>query len=66
MYKRQAHAIIGTKGFDFIDGLDPAKYDFQVFKGIEIDKHPYGIFLSTELRNSTSNKTQRKAAKANQ
>ena len=37
-----AHAIIGTKGFDFIAGLDPAAYDFQVFKGIEIDKHPYG------------------------
>ena len=37
-------------------------YDWQ----ITIDKHPYGIFLSTELRNSTSNKTQRKAAKANQ
>ena len=37
-----AHAIIGTKGFDFITGLDPAVYDFQVFKGIEVDKHPYG------------------------
>lgn len=37
-----AHAIIGTKGFDFIDGLNPQAYDFQVFKGIEIDKHPYG------------------------
>ncbi|MBR5858097.1 MAG: nicotinamidase, partial [Phascolarctobacterium sp.] len=28
-----AHAIIGTKGFDFIPGLDPAAYDFQVYKG---------------------------------
>lgn len=37
-----AHAIIGTKGFDFIAGLDPQKYAFQVFKGIEPDKHPYG------------------------
>lgn len=37
-----AHAIVGTKGFDFIDGLDPKAYDFQVYKGIEIDKHPYG------------------------
>lgn len=37
-----AHAIIGTKGFDFIDGLDPKAYDFQIFKGIEPDKHPYG------------------------
>ncbi len=36
------HAIVGTKGFDFISGLDPQSYDFQVYKGIEIDKHPYG------------------------
>lgn len=37
-----AHAVVGSKGFDFIAGLDPAAYDFQVFKGIEPDKHPYG------------------------
>ena len=37
-----AHAIVGTNGFDFLDGLDPLAYDFQAFKGIEIDKHPYG------------------------
>lgn len=37
-----AHAIVGTKGFEFIAGLDPKAYDFQVFKGIEPDKHPYG------------------------
>lgn len=37
-----AHAIVGTKGFEFISGLDPKAYDFQVFKGIEPDKHPYG------------------------
>ncbi len=37
-----SHAIIGTKGFDFIDGLDPQAYNFQVYKGIEVDKHPYG------------------------
>lgn len=37
-----SHAIVGTKGFDFIPGLDPKAYDFQVYKGIEPDKHPYG------------------------
>ena len=37
-----SHAIIGTKGFDFIDGLDPNNYDFQVYKGIEPNMHPYG------------------------
>lgn len=37
-----SHAIVGTKGFDFIDGLDAKAYDFQVYKGIEPDKHPYG------------------------
>ena len=38
----KAHAIVGTKGFEFIAGLDPAKYDFQVYKGIQPDMHPYG------------------------
>ncbi|MEG0970537.1 MAG: isochorismatase family protein [Acidaminococcaceae bacterium] len=37
-----AHAIVGTKGFDFIPGLDPAGYAYQAYKGIEPDKHPYG------------------------
>ena len=37
-----SHAIVGTKGFEFIPGLNPTAYDFQVYKGIEIDKHPYG------------------------
>ena len=36
------HAIVGTKGFEFIPGLDPKAYAFQVYKGIEPDKHPYG------------------------
>ena len=37
-----SHAIVGTKGFEFIPGLDPKAYAFQVYKGIEPDKHPYG------------------------
>lgn len=37
-----SHAIVGTKGFEFIPGLDPKAYTFQVYKGIEPDKHPYG------------------------
>ena len=37
-----AHAIIGTKGFEFIDGLDASVYVYQVYKGIDPDKHPYG------------------------
>ena len=37
-----SHAIVGTKGFEFIPGLDPNAYAFQVYKGIEPDKHPYG------------------------
>lgn len=48
-----AHAIIGTKGFDFIAGLDGSRYDFQVFKGIEVDKHPYGACYH-DLRNRLS------------
>lgn len=48
-----AHAIIGTKGFDFIAGLNPQAYDFQVYKGIEPDKHPYGACYH-DLRNKLS------------
>jgi len=37
------HAVPGTKGFELIDGLpSPADYDFFVWKGIELDMHPYG------------------------
>lgn len=47
------HAIIGTKGFEFIAGLDPKAYNFQVFKGIEPDKHPYGACYH-DLKNTLS------------
>ena len=37
------HAVPGTLGFELIDGLPhPAEYDFFVWKGIELDMHPYG------------------------
>ena len=37
------HAVPGTLGFELIDGLPhPAEYDFFVWKGIELDMHPFG------------------------
>ena len=37
------HAVPGTLVFELIDGLPhPAEYDFFVWKGIELDMHPYG------------------------
>lgn len=37
------HAEPGTKGFELIPGLPrPSEYDFFVWKGIELDMHPYG------------------------
>lgn len=37
------HAIPGTRGFELIPGLpSPCEYDFFVWKGIELDMHPYG------------------------
>ncbi len=37
------HAVPGTKGFELIEGLPrPADYDFFIWKGIELDMHPYG------------------------
>lgn len=38
-----AHCIVGTKGFELLDGLPGVdEYDFFVFKGVEKDMHPYG------------------------
>jgi nicotinamidase/pyrazinamidase len=38
-----SHAVPGTKGFELIEGLPkPSDYDFFVWKGIELDMHPYG------------------------
>lgn len=38
-----AHCMPGTKGFDLLEGLPrPEEYDFFVWKGIELDIHPYG------------------------
>ncbi len=37
------HAVPGTEGFELIPGLpQPADYDFFVWKGVELDMHPYG------------------------
>ena len=37
------HAVPGTKGFELIKGLPkPAQYDYFVWKGVELDMHPYG------------------------
>lgn len=37
------HCVPGTTGFESIDGLPhPTQYDFFVWKGIELDMHPYG------------------------
>lgn len=37
------HAQPGTPGFELIKGLPaPADYDFFVWKGVELDMHPYG------------------------
>lgn len=38
-----AHCIAGTKGAELLDGLPkPEDYDFMVYKGLELDMHPYG------------------------
>ena len=37
------HAVPGTEGFELLPGLPrPADYDFFVWKGVELDMHPYG------------------------
>lgn len=38
-----AHAVPGTDGFELLPDLPrPAEYDFFVWKGVELDMHPYG------------------------
>lgn len=38
-----AHAMIGTEGFELLDGLpDELGYDFCVWKGVAPHLHPYG------------------------
>ena len=37
------HAVPGTHGFAAIEGLpSPTEYDYYVWKGVELDLHPYG------------------------
>jgi nicotinamidase/pyrazinamidase len=38
-----AHAVPGTHGFELLAGLPKVtEYDFFVWKGVELDMHPYG------------------------
>jgi len=38
-----AHAVPGTPGFELLPGLPhPSAYDYFVWKGVELDMHPYG------------------------
>ena len=37
------HAVPGTEGFKLVPGLPrPTDYDYFVWKGVELDMHPYG------------------------
>lgn len=50
-----SHAMVGTKGFDLLDGLpDVGGYDYCVWKGVDPELHPYGAcFHDIEERLST-------------
>jgi len=38
-----AHSIVGTKGFELLDGLpEITEYDYYVWQGVELNMHPYG------------------------
>lgn len=37
------HGVPGTLGFELLDGLPkPTEYDYFVWKGVEVNMHPYG------------------------
>ena len=50
-----SHAIVGTKGFELLDGLpDISGYDYCVWKGVDPELHPYGAcYHDIEQRLST-------------
>lgn len=50
-----AHAMVGTYGFELLDGLpDETAYDFCVWKGVSPTLHPYGAcFHDVRQRLST-------------
>lgn len=49
-----AHCMSGTEGAELLDGLPaPEDYDFFVWKGMEPNLHPYGIFYH-DLANTLS------------
>ncbi|MDK4679263.1 isochorismatase family protein [Kingella negevensis] len=38
-----SHAMVGSMGFELLDGLPAVtEYDYCVWKGVEVDMHPYG------------------------
>jgi nicotinamidase/pyrazinamidase len=48
------HGVPGSAGFNLIPGLPkPSEYDFFVWKGIELDMHPYGACYH-DLKNKMS------------
>jgi len=45
------HAVPGTRGFELIHGLpEVTDYDFFVWKGVELDMHPYGACYHDHAR----------------
>lgn len=50
-----AHCVVGTKGFELLDGLPaPEEYEFFVWKGIEGHLHPFGaVFHNVSETRST-------------
>ncbi|UOO81960.1 nicotinamidase [Uruburuella testudinis] len=50
-----SHAMVGTKGFELLDGLPAAwEYDYCIWKGVDPEFHPYGAcFHDIEEKLST-------------
>ena len=50
-----SHAIVGTYGYELLDGLPQTKeYDYCVWKGVDPELHPYGAcFHDIEEKLST-------------
>jgi nicotinamidase/pyrazinamidase len=50
-----AHCIVGTKGAELLDGLPKVtEYDYFIWKGIELDMHPYSCVYHDLKKNMST------------
>ncbi|QYX45834.1 nicotinamidase [Pseudomonas tussilaginis] len=45
-----SHCVVGTQGFELLPGLPKvSEYGYMVYKGLEVDLHPYGALFHDDV-----------------